>query len=297
MITNLSEVLNFSCIVTSEADASIVADILSEVSLATSWSFNKETNSWIIEVLFEKEHLLTVQLHLLLVNTSFNISLIDADISELEDRDWLKENQESFQPIEVGQFYIYGSHIDQPQPGARIPLLIDAATAFGSGNHGSTKGCLDALSTLSSNKYVPASVLDVGCGSGVLAMAAAKLWGDSTIIASDIDPECVRVTRENCLNNKVSFIKTYEGDGFKNPEIIVHRPFNLIIANILASVLCEIAPDIVANLATDGYVILSGILDTQQQTVIDTYTQKGLTLVNNQQYDEWVTLTLKSNHL
>lgn len=293
MITNVSDVLKFRCIVASESDASIVVDLLSEISLAGSWSFNKDSRSWMVEVLFEKDHLINVQQHLLLVNTAFNISLNEADISELEDRDWLKENQESFQPIEIGDFYICGSHIEHPRPGARIPLLIDAATAFGSGNHGSTKGCLEALSNLRSNGWTPAAVLDVGCGSGVLAMAAAKLWGDAIITASDIDPECVRVTRENCHNNNVSYIKTYVGDGFKNPEIIIHKPFNLIIANILASVLCEIAADIVGNLAENGYVVVSGILDTHQQTVIDAYTQKGLILVNSKQYDEWVTLILK----
>lgn len=293
MITNVSDVLKFRCKVASESDASIVADLLSEISLAGSWSFNKDARSWMVDVLFEKDHLRNVQQYLLLMNTAFNIPLNETDISELEDRDWLKENQESFQPIEIGDFYIYGSHIEYPHPGERIPLLIDAATAFGSGNHGSTKGCLEALSNLRSGGYIPAAVLDVGCGSGVLAMAAAKLWGDAFVTASDIDPECVRVTRENCLNNNVSYVKIYEGDGLKNPEIIIHKPFNLIVANILASVLCEIASDIVSNLAENGYVVLSGILDTHQQTVIDAYTQKGLAMVNSKQYDEWVTLILK----
>lgn len=297
MITNLSEVLKFSCTGASESDASVVADLMSDLSLASSWTFDKESRSWIVEVLFEKDDLVTVQQHLMLVNTAFRIALSDADISELEDRDWLKENQESFQPIEVGVFYIYGSHIQHPDPGSRIPLLIDAATAFGSGNHGSTKGCLEALSNLKELGFVPKTVLDVGCGSGVLAMASAKLWNDSNITASDIDPECVRVTRENCVNNHVGHIQTFEGDGFKNPEIIKHKPFDMIIANILASVLCDISGDIVANIAYGGYVILSGILDTQQNTVLTMYTDLGLRLVKSQQHDEWVTLTLQSNHL
>lgn len=281
----------------SEEEASLVADALSETALATSWSLDKSSRSWIIDVLFEQANLSKLHHHLQLINEAFKIALTDADISPLEDRDWLRENQESFQPLEVGIFYIYGSHIEHPLPGSKVPLLIDAATAFGSGNHGSTKGCLTALSMLSTKTYDPATILDVGCGSGVLAMAAAKLWPNAIVTASDIDPECVRVTKENCALNQVSHIKTHEGDGFKNPAVIMHKPFDLIIANILASVLCEIVKDIASNISQGGYVILSGILDTQQTMVIENYTAHGFVLVDCIQCDEWVTLTLKSNHL
>jgi len=137
----------------------------------------------------------------------------------------------------------------------------------------------------------------MGCGSGVLAMAAAKLWSKSEITASDIDPECVCVTVENCTLNDVAHIDVLSGNGFQNEIILSRQPFNLIIANILATVLCDIVADVKNALSKDGTVILSGILDTQKNMVAETYAKHGLILSDAIPVDEWVTLIMKSNDL
>jgi ribosomal protein L11 methyltransferase len=297
MKTNMDTIVKFNAKVGSESDAILVTDILSQITLANSWWQDKESRSWVIEVLFERENLIQVSQCINKFNEAFKIAITDPEIVDLEQRDWLRENQESFPPLEIGQFYIYGSHITDPTPGQLAPLIIDAATAFGSGNHGSTRGCLLALSQLQSANFSPYSILDMGCGSGVLAMAAAKLWPESEITASDIDPECVRVTIENCELNDATRIDVLGGDGFQNKVIVSRQPFNLIIANILATVLCDIVADIKNALSKDGTVILSGILDTQKEMVTDLYARHGLALDSFIQIDEWVTLIMKSNDL
>ncbi len=297
MKTNVESILKFNARVGSESDAIFVTDILSQITLANSWWEDKTSRTWVLEVLFERENLIQVSQFISKLNEAFKIAITDPEIVDLEQRDWLRENQESFPPLEIGQFYIYGSHIQDPTPGQLLPLIIEAATAFGSGNHGSTRGCLLALSQLKSADYTPNSILDMGCGSGVLAMAAAKLWPDSEITASDIDPECVRVTIENCELNDVAHVDVLSSNGFQNDVILSRNPFNLIIANILATVLCDIVADIKNALSKDGTVILSGILDTQKDMVTETYANHGLILSNVIPVDEWVTLIMKSNDL
>jgi ribosomal protein L11 methyltransferase len=297
MIINVDSILKFNAQVASESEAILATDILSQIALASSWWQDRATKSWVIEALVESDNLRQLHHFIRVLNEAFQVVLIDADIVDLEQRDWLRENQESFPPLEIGQFYIYGSHIKDPSPGTLFPLLIDAATAFGSGNHGSTRGCLLTLSKLQTSNYTPNSILDVGCGSGILAMAAAKLWPTSKLIASDIDHECVSVTQENCRANNVNQINVLGGDGFQNDTILLNQPFNLIIANILATVLCDIVADIKKALSSGGVVILSGILDTQKDMVAAKYAEHGLILEDYIQVDEWVTLTMKSNDL
>lgn len=293
MITSLDSVLTFNCKVASEMDATFVVDLLQQFAVATSVEKNKTLNLWEVQVLFEQHHQPNIEQFMPFIQDGLKIQLQGAAILPLEQRDWLKENQESFPALDVGEFYIYGSHIKTPTPNGRIPLLIDAATAFGSGNHGSTRGCLVAISQLHIDNLMPNTILDIGCGSGILAMAAGKIWPDAKLMASDIDPECVRVTTENCQINHLPHIEIIEGNGFENPEILSAQPYQLVIANILASVLTEIAQDIAQVTATAGTVILSGILDTQKDEVLTAYSELGLTLYQDIHIEEWVTLVLK----
>ncbi|MCP5322970.1 MAG: 50S ribosomal protein L11 methyltransferase [Candidatus Paracaedibacteraceae bacterium] len=293
MKIDTSSVLKFTAQIASEEEAVFVCDLLSQIALATSQEKNKTTNTWFVEVLFEAYQETKLTQFLKLIMEAFKISIIVPEIKSLEQRDWLKENQESFPPLEIGNFYIYGSHIQSPSPGSLYPLKIDAATAFGSGNHDSTKGCLLALTSLYQDGYKPKSVLDVGCGSGILAMASASLWDNAHLVASDIDPECVRVTVENCKLNQLSSIKVIGGKGFENKDILQAAPYNLIIANILANVLCDIVDDLGKALVGGGITILSGILDEHQDSVIKAYSDKGFLLKETIQINEWVTLILK----
>lgn len=292
MQINTNNVLKFTAQVASESDATFVTDFMEQVTLATSWQYDKAQKIWMIEALFEERNHRPLEQFIKFINESLKIVLTNTTVSNLEERDWLRENQESFPPLEIDCFYIYGSHIVNPNPGQLLSLKIDAATAFGSGNHGSTKGCLQALSILHTT-IQPNNILDIGCGSGILAMAAAKLWPSSHILASDIDPECVRVTFENCKLNQLEHIQVLEGNGFKNSIIQAEKPFNLIIANILATVLCEIADDIYDSLLKGGTVILSGILNLQKDMVIKTYTSMGFNFYDYIQNEEWVTLIMK----
>lgn len=292
MKTNLELVLKFTAEVASESDAIFVTDLMEQIALAASWQYDKPKEIWTVEILIDQASQIQLEQFIKFIRQSLLIPLENIKISNLEQRDWLRENQESFPPLEIDCFYIYGSHISNPSPGKLFPLKIDAATAFGSGNHGSTKGCLEALSKLR-NTISPYNILDIGCGSGILAMAAANLWPSANILASDIDPECVRVTLENCALNNLALIQVLEGDGFKNLTLQKEKPFNLIIANILATILCEIVKDIEESLSAEGIVILSGILETQQESVVKKYASAGLNLINRIQNEEWVTLIMK----
>lgn len=221
------------------------------------------------------------------------ISLENVDCQKTPAVDWLVENRRAFPPIPVGDFFIYSSFFEDALPGDKHAIKLDAATAFGTGEHPTTAGCLEVMSDLYADGFRPERVLDMGCGSGILAIGAAKLWRVPTL-AVDNDPEAVRVARENCQENDVSQTVTCSlGDGY---EARVLAPFyDLIIANILANPLCEMAGDLAKHLSPEGHVILSGILNTQAQTVIDAHGAKKLSLVHQIVRGDWTILHLKSS--
>lgn len=287
MTTNL---LTLTLCLNTEDNATSVADILDDVALSSSWHKDVHSQKYQLNVLFENHHKEKIPGYIALVEMLLGFNLQTYEIATVEDRDWLKENQESFQPFVIGPFYIYGSHIESPNPESYIPLQVDAATAFGSGNHGSTKGCLLALEHISTHTYK--NILDLGCGSGILGIAASKIWTDANIIASDFDPECVRVTAENCIINNAPQVTTLQSLGFQAPQVTKAAPYNLIIANILASVLTDLAPEVVAHLANGGDLILSGILNAQAEAIINLYEELGLSVTKQIIIEEWTTLIL-----
>ncbi|MGB0571784.1 MAG: 50S ribosomal protein L11 methyltransferase [Alphaproteobacteria bacterium] len=208
----------------------------------------------------------------------------------LPDVDWVAENQASFAPVRAGRFYIHDSdHMDPPPAGA-VPVRVDAATAFGTGHHGTTRGCLEALDVLINAGLVSAPVLDLGCGTGILGIAAAKALR-SRVIGSDIDPIAVGKARENVRVNGVSaFMQTYESRGLDAVAVRRHGPFGLVLANILARPLERLAPLIAAHRVPGAPVILSGLLRTQEAQVIAAYRHAGLRLRARIHHDEWSTL-------
>lgn len=207
---------------------------------------------------------------------------------ELPDEDWLLHVHRHFPPITAGRFFIYGSHYDGDIPSGLIPLRIDAATAFGSGEHETTRGCLLALQDLHARGFAPKNLLDMGCGSGILALAAVKLWPDVAALCIDIDPESVVVThRHAALNGCSKNIVAEAGDGYAAPRVRSMAPYDLVLANILAGPLVAMASDCAQVTAAGGAVILSGLLARQEQDVTAAHLAHGLAQGDIHALNDW----------
>ncbi|WP_163846655.1 50S ribosomal protein L11 methyltransferase [Pseudooceanicola aestuarii] len=213
-------------------------------------------------------------------------------VSELPETDWVAKVRRELAPVRAGRFFVYGSHDADKVPEDCVPLLIEAAMAFGTGHHGTTLGCLRALDRLDNQGIRCDRVADIGCGTAVLAMAAARIW-PGTPIASDIDPVAVEVAEANLTaNGMAGRLTCVEAAGFDHPILQDGAPYGLIFANILMGPLIHLAPDIATHLAPGGHAVLSGLLVEQAETVQAAYTDQGLTLAHREDIGEWTTLTL-----
>lgn len=213
-------------------------------------------------------------------------------ISELPEIDWVAHVRRELAPIEAGRFFLHGSHDADRVPQGRIALLIEAAVAFGTGHHGTTLGCLRALDRLVDRGFVPGRVIDVGCGTAVLAMAAARVF-PGTVLASDIDAVAVEVAEANARANGLARrLVCLEAAGFEHPQIAAAAPYDLIFANILMGPLIALAPDTARMAAPGAVVILSGLLTTQAEAVGAAYLAQGFTLAEREDIGEWSTLVL-----
>lgn len=212
------------------------------------------------------------------------------EISPLADRDWVVESYRGFPPLDVGRFFVYGSHIAGNVPPGRVGLLVDAAAAFGSGEHATTKGCLLALDGL---KRPPAGpVLDMGCGTGILGMAAAKAWRTPVLLV-DIDPIAVEVARENArLNGLADRVRAAVGGGYRARAIRDGGPYALVLSNILANPLCALARGLAGALAPGGIAVLSGFLTRDAGRVEEAHRRLGLRRLRRIVVEDWVTLVL-----
>ena len=214
-------------------------------------------------------------------------------ISELPQIDWVLKVQRSLKPVVAGRFFVYGSHDSDKVPPDCEPLLIEASMAFGTGHHGTTKGCLLALEQLITDGFKAKNVIDVGCGTAVLAMAAARIFS-ANVIASDIDSVAHSVAKMNILANGLDRnIQCFEASGFAHEKIKTKNPFDLIFANILLAPLLAIATDISKYSLSGGYVVLSGILSEQAELVVNKYTGVGFSLSNQIEIGEWVTIIFR----
>lgn len=214
-------------------------------------------------------------------------------ISELPQIDWVSKVQRSLKPVVAGRFFVYGSHDSDKVPPDCEPLLIEASMAFGTGHHGTTKGCLLALEQLITDGFKAKNVIDVGCGTAFLAMAAARIFS-ANVIASDIDSVAHSVAKMNILANGLDRnIQCFEASGFAHEQIKTKNPFDLIFANILLAPLLAIATDISKYSLSGGYVVLSGILSEQAELVVNKYTGVGFSLSNQIEIGEWVTIIFR----
>lgn len=205
---------------------------------------------------------------------------------------WLERTLSTFPEQLVGRrFAVRGTHIKDPLTPGRITLHLDASVAFGSGEHGSTRGCLRALEGIAHLK--PRRILDLGTGSGILAFAAAQLLR-RRVLASDIDAWSVRTARANAaLNRLASRIRVVRSDGWTAPVLTASGPYDLIFANILARPLCRMAKQLAAQVAPDGRVILAGLLTKQRRWVLSAHRPHGLALERTYTEGRWATLVLK----
>ncbi len=216
-------------------------------------------------------------------------------VSKVPDKDWVAEVRRELAPIRAGRFFLYGSHDADKVPADCVPLLIEAAMAFGTGHHGTTQGCLTALDAIANNGFVPKSVADIGCGTAVLAMGAAKLW-TVPIIASDIDEVATDTALANlACNDLTGRINVVTCAGFDHPDVRKQAPYDLILANILKGPLIELAHDMGISCSSEGYVILSGILNEQADAVSESYQNNGFKEFDRLIIGEWSTLILQKN--
>jgi ribosomal protein L11 methyltransferase len=217
-------------------------------------------------------------------------------VEPLPETDWVAEYQRNTKPMTIGRFHVYPSHHAADIPPAMMPIRMDAGRAFGTGSHESTSGCLLALDRIQAAGASPLRALDMGCGSGILAIAMALLWPAAAVTACDNDADAVEVAVENTvLNGVAARIACFAGDGFNAPEVAAAAPYDAIAANILAGPLTDMAPALAAVLAPGGVAVLSGILTVQADGVVVAYAAAGLDRAERIALGEWTTLVLRES--
>ncbi len=214
-------------------------------------------------------------------------------VGEVPDENWVALSQKALPPVTSGGFTVHGSH-DRIRVGfSPNAIEIDAGEAFGTAHHATTYGCLEAIGELT-RKSSFANVLDLGCGSGVLAIAAKRRLPHARVMATDIDDQsCVVATSNMAVNRMLGRIEVFAADGLDHPRVRARKPFDLLIANILAAPLIALAKDIARAVAPGGTLVLSGLLVHQARQVIAAYRAAGFDLVAHRRFTEWSTLTLR----
>lgn len=248
-----------------------------------------DSDDWYIEGhALEKPDEDDLRLKLALVAKAHNVAEPTMTIQPLKENNWLEDMWEKFPPQTVGPFFIHSGYYKGEIPNDVLPIILDAATAFGSGEHGTTAGCMTALFDLKNEGFSWKNPVDVGCGSGILSLAACHLI-KTPILAIDNDGEAVRVTHQNAeLNSMENLIQARHGDGLNG----INESFDLIIANILAAPLISLAPQMAKRLREGGYIILSGLLDWQEEDVLKAYESEKFTLHKRYNINRWMTLVL-----
>ena len=225
------------------------------------------------------------------------LGISEPQVEKLGEADWVTMSQSGLQPIRAGRFFVH-TPMHRSRPRGTIPFEIDASLAFGTGQHATTAGCLDALDRLERERASFANIADIGTGTGLLAFAALALWPQAKCIATDIDPVAVEVARENAAINHVAVghgagqLLLAVADGMDSPMLVARAPFDLLIANILAGPLIELAPDFAKALAPGATIILAGLLDSQADAVERAYEALGVSPVRRGP-GEWPVLVLR----
>jgi len=220
-------------------------------------------------------------------------------VERVEDRDWVTISQAGLEPIQAGRFFVHTPQHRGEAPPNALALEIDAGRAFGTGQHETTSGCLEAISRMKAQGLSFSNILDLGTGTGLLAFAALRLWPAARAIASDIDPVAIEVARENAAVNEVRLgrargqVELAVAAGLDHPRLRARAPYDLILANILAGPLVELAPSVAGALAPGGRLVLAGLLDSQAESVAAAYRRQGLMLSARSDRGEWPTLVMR----
>lgn len=231
---------------------------------------------------------------LALAATAAGVPAPEVTCALMPEVDWVAESQAGLPAVRVGRVWVYGSHVAEAPPAGAIALLIDANLAFGTGRHETTRLCLLALQDLAKRRQV-AKLLDLGCGSGLLALAAARLWPSARVTASDLDGPSIRVARQNARLNGFARerIRFDVGAGYAAPEVRRNAPYDLIVANILAGPLNALAKQTARALRPGGVAILSGLLTSQEPPVLRRHRAAGLCLQARRRLGDWSALVLR----
>ena len=214
-------------------------------------------------------------------------------IDEVPDENWVAVSQAALPPVQAGRFLVHGSHDRDAVGRRRFAIEIDAGEAFGTAHHATTQGCLEALDRLA-HRHRFRRILDLGCGSGVLAIAASRVWPRARIVASDIDPVSIVVARENArLNGAEARLRLAVARGLEHGAIRAAGPYDLIVANILAGPLIRLAPGLARAVRPGGLVVLSGLLGEQVREVVGAYRLSGFDLTASTLRHNWSTLVMR----
>ncbi len=279
------------------ADISQLALLETTPVLMTREADPARPDEWLLEAYFDEEPdaETLVALKALTPGTSGAEVLVE----KLSDEDWVTLSQQGLEPIRAGRFFVYTPAHRDKIPADAVPLEIDAGRAFGTGQHETTTGCLMALDRLKATGGHFSNILDLGTGTGLLAFAALRLWPAARVAASDIDPISIEVTEENAAINRVPIgrargqVELAVAPGLDHARLKARAPYDLIIANILAGPLIDMAPSIAASLEAGGRLILAGLLDHQADAVAAAYRRQGLMLSSRVVRGDWPTLVMR----
>lgn len=283
-----------TCAIGDEHTASRIVDTLSEAfdgdEVAVA-AFERPDGRWDVTLYFgvpPDENAIRSQVILAAGDEVANSIVFDTIAAQ----DWVKSSLEGLAPVSAGRFIVHGQHDRERIPPNKLGIEIEAALAFGTGHHGTTRGCLLLLDQVLRQRN-PKRVLDLGSGTGVLAIAAAKAL-HRKILASDIDARSAIVAAENAkLNGVGQYVESIHATGFASPRFQTMSPFGLVMANILANPLRKLAPVMSAHLAPSAFVILSGLLPHQARSVIAAYRGQGLKLVRRLHLDGWTSVLMQ----
>lgn len=263
------------------------------VKTASDWNEVEAHGRWRVEALYnEKPDAAELRALLAPVESETGAAAEDLRIEPLPDADWVAKSLEGLAPVRAGRFFVHGRHDAGKVPAACNPIEVEANQAFGTGHHATTAGCLEYISELIDERP-PINALDIGTGTGLLAIAIAKAT-HRAVLASDIDPVATEVARRNARANGVGpWVTAVTAAGFGHPALAAGAPYDLIVANILARPLVRLAPAFGKHLAAGGTLILSGLLGTQENMVANAMRMQGLKLVSRKAKGDWTTLRMR----